>query len=98
MAVSATAPSPSSNPSTATVAPVVRPASAFPCCPTDPAAAQARTHRPILPGNPRPVGRSPARRLPWLAVALLAALPAAVAQPPDRSPIRLYVNVPADAK
>ena len=39
------------------------------------------------------------RRLPWLAVAVLAALPAGLpAQAPDRSPIRLYISVPADAR
>jgi len=38
------------------------------------------------------------RRLPWLAVAVVA-LPAALpAQTPDKSPILLYVHVPADAR
>jgi uncharacterized protein (TIGR03000 family) len=51
------------------------------------------------PRNDRPTGRSPVPRLPWLAAALLAALPVALpAQELAKSPILLYVHVPADAK
>jgi len=39
------------------------------------------------------------RRLPWLAAVLVAALPVALpAQTPGKSPVLLYVTVPADAK
>ena len=39
------------------------------------------------------------RRLPWLAAAVLAALPVSLpAQEPAKSPILLYVHVPADAR
>jgi uncharacterized protein (TIGR03000 family) len=39
------------------------------------------------------------RRLPWLAAALLAAVPLSLpAQPPGKSPVLLFVTVPSDAK